>query len=63
MANLTPAAKEIFDNSNPTGSAASYAIKYAASLENVFMVLSVIEQYLTNWKRQCFLYERFFCID
>ena len=40
LANLTPAAKEIFDNSNPTGTAASYAIKYAASLENVFMVLS-----------------------
>jgi len=40
LANVPKEAKEIFKAHNPTMSAASWAIRYAASLENVIMVLS-----------------------
>ena len=40
LANLTSDARGYFDKIDPKASSASYAIRYAASLDNVFMVLS-----------------------
>lgn len=40
LANLAPEAAAVLDGLNPEASYASFAVRYAASLENVFMVLS-----------------------
>lgn len=40
LANLAPEAAAVLDDLNPQASYASFAVRYAASLENVFMVLS-----------------------
>ena len=40
LANLSPAAKSILEQADPKMSTASWAIRYAAGCENVFMVLS-----------------------
>ena len=40
LANPIPSLKEIFDKANPNVSASSWAIRYAASLDNVLTVLS-----------------------
>lgn len=40
LANLAPEAAAVLDELNPEASYASFAVRYAASLENVFMVLS-----------------------
>ena len=40
LANLSQSAKALLEQADPTASAASWAIRYAAGCENVFMVLS-----------------------
>ena len=40
LANLAPEAATVLDDLNPDASYASFAVRYAASLEHVFMVLS-----------------------
>ena len=40
LVNLPEDAKKVFDNANPDASYASWAIRFAASLDDVFMVLS-----------------------
>ncbi len=40
LANVPPKAERLFNKQNPDMSVASWAVRYAASLENVFMVLS-----------------------
>lgn len=53
LANLPQAAAELLKKHNPEASAASYALRFAAGLDNVFMVLSgmgSIEQMLDNTK-------------
>ena len=40
LVNLPDEAKEVLTNANPTASIASWAIRFAASLDDVFMVLS-----------------------
>ncbi|MCM1044941.1 MAG: aldo/keto reductase [Candidatus Gastranaerophilales bacterium] len=51
LANLPKEAREAFDAAHATGSPASYAVRYAASLDNVMLVLSGmsnLEQLLDN---------------
>lgn len=53
LANPIPSVKEVFDKANPDVSASSWAIRYAASLDNVLTVLSgmsTIEQMEDNLK-------------
>lgn len=53
LANLPQAAEELLKKHNPDASAASYALRFAAGLENVFMVLSGMnncQQMLENTK-------------
>ena len=53
LANPIPSVKEIFDKANPNVSPSSWAIRYAASLDNVLTVLSgmsTIEQMEDNLK-------------
>ncbi len=45
LASLAPQAAAVLDELNPNASYASFAVRYAASLENVFMVLSGMSGY------------------
>ena len=54
LANLPLAAKQIFDSLNG-GSPASYAIRYAAGFENVFMVLSGMSNMEQTLDNICFM--------
>ena len=45
LASLAPQAAAVLDELNPNASCASFAVRYAASLENVFMVLSGMSDY------------------
>ena len=45
LASLAPQAAAVLDELNPNASYASFAVRYAASLENVFMVLSGMSDY------------------
>lgn len=47
LAALPPAAMELMQQTHPTQSAAAWALRFAASLENVFMVLSG----MSNWQQ------------
>ena len=45
LASLAPQAAAVLDELNPNASYASFAVRYTASLENVFMVLSGMSDY------------------